>query len=150
MPVSSGEVFNFLTLAHYCWQLRERMKNLDDEHKHLKARAGELHLVFQELHRALEQFQNPRAASGDDYHVIFSDLIQSSHLTLCKIEPVLEKLERLKSLSGKKNAVQRGVRKLVIAFKNETKELSDEMRDQVVLLSPMVIRLNQLVLPLSP
>jgi len=137
MPVSSGEVFNFLKLANYCILLGQRIRTLGDEHTHLKARAGALSLVFQELHRALTKFHD----TSDDYRDVFSDLRQSCYITLCNIEPVLEKLERLKS----GNAVQRGARKLVIAVRNETSDLSREMHNQYDILTSMVLRLNQIL-----
>ncbi|KAK0724479.1 hypothetical protein B0H67DRAFT_568045 [Lasiosphaeris hirsuta] len=133
LPVNPAD---FFALAKYCLELGERIQNLGDERKHLKARAKMLSLAFGQLHQALLKFKN----ISKEYHEIFADLRESCYLTLCQIEPTLEEFERL----TKGNAVKRSARKLVMAVKNSSNELKQELRDQFVILSLMVLRLNQM------
>ncbi|KAK5657466.1 hypothetical protein OQA88_3038 [Cercophora sp. LCS_1] len=133
LPLSATD---FFLLAKYCLDLGERIQNLGDEHKHLKARAKVLSLAFGQLHQVLLKFKNvPK-----EYQDIFAELRESCYLSLCQIEPTLEDFEKLKA----GNVVKRSARKLAMAVKNSTSDLKQELRDQFVILSLMVLRLNQM------
>ncbi|RYP61010.1 hypothetical protein DL769_007907 [Monosporascus sp. CRB-8-3] len=110
LPVS---ITDFFTLAKYYLELGQRIKSLGDDHRHLKARV--------------------------EYRAIFTDLRTSCYLSLCRIEPTLERFEKLKT----DNVVKRKARKFAVAVQNNVDNLKGKLRDQFVILSLMVLRLNQ-------
>ncbi|RYP52081.1 hypothetical protein DL770_011024 [Monosporascus sp. CRB-9-2] len=112
-------VTDFFTLAKPCLELGQRIHSLGDDHRHLKARAEVLSVVCGQLHEAL--------------------IKTSCYLSPCQIEPTLEQFEKLKT----DNLVKRKARKFAMAVHNSVDDLKGELRDQFVILSLMVLRLNQ-------
>ncbi|KAH7124735.1 hypothetical protein EDB81DRAFT_951694 [Dactylonectria macrodidyma] len=134
LPLSTRDFFD---LAVHCKDVVRRIQSLDVDHQHLKAQAGALLLVFNQLHDTLKGFSEIPA----HHQAIFGDIRQSCYLSLSSIEPTLQEFEKLKS----GNVFKKSARRVILAVHNSTADLKMELFQQIMILSQMLLRLNQIL-----
>lgn len=134
---------DFIDLVRYCADIIDRLRKLTGTYQSLNTDVGAMSMLFHQLRTVLQQFQG----FPPIFRSVLDNIRGDCERTLDNVSNAIKKFEELSNA----NRVERAMKKLVLAVRNQEPELRSELQHHRNMVSQLLFHLTQLVpqLPLS-